>query len=153
MGSALLPSMRYARFLAPLVMVVAIIGCVAPATAPGAGETPDTTRPTIGLTPMETVPGDEGDAVTGEVPDRILADILADASDRSGVAEDAISVTRAESVTWSDGSLGCPERGETYTQAPVDGFHIVLDADGEQLDYRVGAGGGFKLCEGLRPGG
>ena len=89
----------------------------------------------------------------GEVPEAILDAILADAAQRSGVEADDIAVTRAESVTWSDGSLDCPEPGMSYTQALVDGYHVVLDADGEELDYRVTAAGSFVLCEAGRPAG
>ena len=57
-------------------------------------------------------------------------------------------------MTWPDGSLGCPQPGQVYTQALVDGYHVVLDADGDELDYRVGSGGSFNLCEnGLPRGG
>ena len=91
--------------------------------------------------------------MTGEVPDDTLAGILSDAAQRTGLPEDAIEVVRAEAMTWSDGSLGCPEPGMVYTQALVDGFHVVLDAGGEELDYRVGQGGSFRLCENGRPGG
>ena len=89
--------------------------------------------------------------MTGEVPDDIIAAILADAAQRTGVAVEAIEVVSAESVTWNDGSLGCPEPGMLYTQALIDGSQVVLDADGEELDYRVGSGGSFLLCENGRP--
>ncbi len=49
--------------------------------------------------------------------------------------------------TWNDGSLGCPEPGELYTQALVDGFQVVLEIDGERFDYRVGSGTDVRLCE------
>ena len=40
----------------------------------------------------------------------------------------------------------------SYTMALVDGYHVILVAAGEELDYRVGAQGGFRLCEnGGRP--
>ena len=89
--------------------------------------------------------------MTGEVPDDIIAAILADAAQRTGVDVGAIDVVSAESVTWNDGSLGCPEPGMLYTQALVDGSQVLLDADGEELDYRLGHGGSFLLCENGRP--
>ena len=85
--------------------------------------------------------------VTGEVPSDLLESIMADATSRVAT-ESSIIVVRAQSVTWSDGSLGCPEPGVSYTQALVDGYWVVLDADGQMLDYRVSARGGFRLCEG-----
>ncbi len=89
-----------------------------------------------------------GTPVTGEVkPAALLAEIVADAALRSGVAEADIVVVRGESVTWSDGSLGCPQPGMNYTQALVPGYWVVLDADGTEYDYRASARGFFTLCE------
>ena len=50
--------------------------------------------------------------------------------------------------TWNDGSLGCPQPGELYTQALVDGFQVLLEVDGEEFDYRVGSGTAVHLCAG-----
>ena len=83
--------------------------------------------------------------VTGEVPADLMDAILADAGSRS-TTRAAISVIRAQAVTWSDGSLGCPVKGMSYTQALVDGYWVVLDAGGQQMDYRAGRGGSFKYC-------
>ena len=91
--------------------------------------------------------------MTGDVPADVLAAILGDAADRTGVPEADIEVVRADAMTWSDGSLDCPEPGMLYTQALVDGFQVVLNADGEELDYRVVQGGSFRLCETGGPGG
>ena len=83
--------------------------------------------------------------VTGEVPADLMDAILADAGSRS-TTKAAISVIRAQAVTWSDGSLGCPVKGMSYTQALVDGYWVVLDAGGQQLDYRASVSGSFKYC-------
>jgi hypothetical protein len=69
-----------------------------------------------------------------------------DAASRSGVSPEAIKVLRAERVTWSDGSLGCPLPGMMYTQALVPGFRVILDAGGQVLDYHAGASGHLVLC-------
>ena len=91
--------------------------------------------------------------MTGEVPADVLAGIIGDAADRTSVPEADVEVVRAEAVTWSDGSLGCPEPGMLYTQALVDGFQVVVNASGEELDYRVGQAGSFRLCDTGGPGG
>ncbi len=62
-------------------------------------------------------------------------------------------VNSAKSVTWNDGSLGCPKPGQSYTQALVDGFQVVLEVDGEQFDYRSARGSSVRLCEGVIQGG
>ncbi len=91
--------------------------------------------------------------MVGEVPDDVLDPILAAAAERTGLAAAEITVVEAAQVTWPDGSLGCPEPGQAYTQALVDGYQVILDAGGEELDYRVGSGGSFRLCEGVPRGG
>jgi hypothetical protein len=91
-------------------------------------------------------PTSSGVPVTG-IPGDLLNAVLADASERTGQASDALVVTQAEAVTWNDGSLGCPEPGMFYTQALVDGYQIVVAAGDERLDYRVQSSGFFRLCE------
>lgn len=97
--------------------------------------------PTPPVTTIVTTPP----VVTGEVPAELMAAIMADAGTRN-TTKAALTVVRAQAVTWSDGSLGCPEKGMSYTQALVDGYWVVLDAGGQLMDYRAGTSGGFKYC-------
>ncbi len=76
----------------------------------------------------------------------MLQQIRADAARRVGVAVDTVKVMSAEAVTWSDGSLGCPEPGMLYTQALVPGHRITVDAGGTLLVYHANARGGFVHC-------
>jgi len=55
-------------------------------------------------------------------------------------------MVRAESAVWSDGALGCPEHGVMYTQALVNGYFVVIDAAGQNYDFRVDGRGNFRLC-------
>lgn len=71
---------------------------------------------------------------------------LADAVQRSGIDAAALRVASAERVTWSDGSLGCPQPGMLYTQALVPGYRIRIDAAGNTLDYHAGLRGAPRLC-------
>ena len=101
---------------------------------------------------LERIPGDriparETGSITGEVPEPLLEAVVADAARRSGVAPDRIDVIRGEALVWSDGSLGCGRPDEVYTQAPVPGYRIVVDAGGGLLDYRATRQGAFRLCE------
>jgi hypothetical protein len=57
----------------------------------------------------------------------------------------------AEERQWSDGALGCPEPGQAYTQAIVDGYQVIIDHNGQSFDYHASASGFFKLCTGFRP--
>ena len=66
--------------------------------------------------------------------------------DRTKIDRTKLTVLSAESVTWSDGSLGCPEPGMAYTQALVPGYRIRIQAGAEVLDYHAGRRGLPVLC-------
>jgi hypothetical protein len=71
---------------------------------------------------------------------------LDDAARRTKIDRTKLVVLSAESVTWSDGSLGCPEPGKAYTQALVPGYRIRIQAGAEILDYHAGRLGQLVLC-------
>ena len=50
---------------------------------------------------------------------------------------DQEQIVRAESATWRDSSLGCPEAGVMYAQALTGGVWLVLSHGGLDYDYRV----------------
>jgi hypothetical protein len=72
--------------------------------------------------------------------------VLADAARRTGRPIEEIEVVSAQSVTWSDGSLGCPQPGMMYTQALVPGYRVVIEVGEERYDYHASLRGGFSLC-------
>jgi hypothetical protein len=81
------------------------------------------------------------------VPDEILATIMDDLAIRADVNPDRIQIIRAESVRWSDGSLGCPQPDTMYPQEEIDGYWLVLLVDSQEYDYRITTSGYFLLCE------
>ena len=76
----------------------------------------------------------------------IVAAARADAARRTGLAPDALMLVDAQAVTWSDGSLGCPQPGRQYTMALVPGFRVRLRSPAELFDYHASARGGLVLC-------
>lgn len=76
----------------------------------------------------------------------LIGEVRALASEEAGVEPDAFEVEVAAEVTWSDGSLGCPEPGRAYTQALVDGYWVVLTNEGSTFDYRAGQEADFSRC-------
>ena len=70
----------------------------------------------------------------------------ADAAKRSGLPPAQIQVVKAESVTWSDGSLGCPRLGMLYTQALVPGYRLQLRVGSEIWNYHGSERGALALC-------
>ncbi|MFQ6027056.1 MAG: hypothetical protein ACE5Q6_06150 [Dehalococcoidia bacterium] len=81
------------------------------------------------------------------IPQEILETLTVDLGRRTEGNPEDISVAEGRAVTWSDGSLGCPQPGRIYTQALVEGFQVILSLQGQKYDYRVGNGGTFLLCE------
>ena len=82
----------------------------------------------------------------GQVPQAILDAILKEAAALAKVSREQLVIVRAQSVIWSDGSLGCPEPGMMYTQVLVNGYWVVIDAAGQKYDFRVDSRGNFRLC-------
>lgn len=105
---------------------------------PGSGRTTPTTSVTTSLS-----------SAKGEVPDEVLALVLADAADRSELAIQDLVVVREESVEWSDGSLGCPRPGHSYIESLTPGHWIEVVAGDRTFDYRTDDQGNFRLCDGL----
>lgn len=92
----------------------------------------------------ETGPTNEASGTQSMQP--MLDRIRADAAQRAGVAPDQVKVLSVESVTWSDGSLGCPEPGMMYTQALVRGYRVRVDAASTVLQYHANARYAFVHC-------
>ena len=78
----------------------------------------------------------------------LLPTLLADAAQRSGVPKDRLQVIRALAVTWSDGSLGCPQPGFAYTQALVAGWMVSIAVPSAlaPLLYHGSDRGGWLYC-------
>lgn len=87
------------------------------------------------------------DSTTDEVPNELLEKLIDDLMSNNAAARIDIEVLRAESLIWSDGSLGCGKAGEMYTQALVPGYRVILSHAGRQFDYRATEKGFFRLCE------
>jgi hypothetical protein len=114
-------------------IAVMIIGCSA--EDPGTqSERSGESQTAPQLTPDQTDTKDLADAA------------LADLATRLGLDRQSLKVASVRSVTWANGSLGCPEPGTSYTQALVPGFHVVLSDGAGQYHYHASAGGAPFLC-------
>ena len=80
------------------------------------------------------------------VDDPLTQAAVIDLAARLDVEESAITVVSVEEVTWSDGSLGCPEPDMMYTQALENGSLIVLEVDGTEYKYHSGVGRDLFYC-------
>jgi hypothetical protein len=126
-------------------------------TANDAAATVPSTDATDATTEPATAPATEAPMTTdspGSVPssgDALEAEAIADLAGRIGVDASAISVTRHDEVSWSDGSLGCPKPGFNYIQVITAGYLIVLTADGRDYEYHGKPGGSPFYCAAPRP--
>jgi hypothetical protein len=57
-----------------------------------------------------------------------------------------IELVEYQTVTWRDGSLGCPQPGLAYTQALVDGYRLQLQMEGVQYNYHGSTNGDPFYC-------
>ncbi|TCO45095.1 hypothetical protein EV646_109270 [Kribbella antiqua] len=117
---------------AGLVAVAMLLGACG--NESGAGEDP-TMSPTGSSSRPSASPG------AGPV-ELAKADLVA----RLGVDAGQVTVVSSEEMTWSDGSLGCPEPGMSYTQALIDGYRVILEADGKRYHYHSGGSRPPFLC-------
>jgi len=69
--------------------------------------------------------------------------------DITGLSADKITLVSTEAVTWSDGCLGVQRAGVMCTQALVEGFKIVLEADGKEYEFHTNQNGSSVV---LAPG-
>jgi hypothetical protein len=127
--------MRY-----PSVVLVAIVWCVSAAltgcSVSGTGSAASS-DPAPSVCPLPPA---------GE--NAILLDlVLADAACRANVPDTEVVIKVMSPVTWSDGSLGCPQPGMSYSQAEVRGWQATVVAGDTTFDYRIRGPGQYEICE------
>lgn len=88
---------------------------------------------------------------TGPVPTSVserpqVQAAIADVAAREGVDPSEVSVAGYTTLTWNDGSLGCPEPGRMYTQALVPGELLVLQIEERLFSYHAATGKTFAYC-------
>jgi hypothetical protein len=102
--------------------------------------------------PVEAVAAPAGQEVpTTAIPKEVRRAVVADAAKRFNVPESAVVLTRAEQVTWSDGSLGCPQPGFMYTHMLVEGFRVTAKTVEGELMYHTDSRGNVVNCASAAP--
>ncbi|MGN6218697.1 MAG: hypothetical protein ACTHNQ_04270 [Microbacterium sp.] len=136
--------MKAVRAAIIVIALLPLTACAAGGTVPESSSEPTASRP-----PFERVTPAPTDETTTGAPadvsqarwDAIVADLAA-----RGVTGTPVLVS-AVAVTWNSGALGCPQPGNSYTQAVVDGMRVIVDVDGTSYDYRFGRSDSPRLCE------
>ena len=126
-----------------LAALVVVAACSQSDSASGSGSIGSSASPS-GANGGASPSGANGGA---SLPAAIIEPIVADAATRLGVDPSMVKVVAAEARTYGDGSLGCPQPGEMYTQALVDGYQVIVEVNGTRLDYRGSGPGRFRICE------
>ena len=114
------------------------------ATGASAQESTGPTRKPVAV-PSSAPP--QGKLVTAEVPPDLIEKMRADLAQQAGIAASDAKVTRAESIEWPNGALGCPEPGQMYTQAIVPGYIVEFEHQGKTYSYHASTHGVFKQCK------
>jgi hypothetical protein len=135
------------HLLVALTAAALLAACGAADDDPGVGPPEDSA--TDGDEPTPDAP--EPDQDEGTDLDAAVEDAVADLAASAGVDASQVEVRTAEQVTWSDGSLGCPEPGMMYTQALVPGYRIVLAVDGTEVAYHGAEGAAPARCDDPQP--
>lgn len=124
----------------PLMLILALAGC----------PTEEEPRSPV-ADPVHTDEVGPG-GIAGELPPDLMEEVIQDAALQTGVPEDQIEVMAVHREDWEDGSLGCPEAFEDDDPTVAErggsaGWQVFIDADGQELDYRVAEHRFFVLCE------
>jgi hypothetical protein len=132
-----------------LALALSMLAACTPAnTLPAPGqEGPVQGAPPMDDTRLANPLPDQWTVRGGEVPAEFIEQAKADLAARRSIESGEIEVIRAESVTYNDGSLGCPSPDEMYTMALVDGYRVVLYYDTIEFDYRLSDTGALVMCD------
>jgi hypothetical protein len=74
-----------------------------------------------------------------------------DLAQRLSVPGTEIVLLQATSVTWPDGSLGCPQQGMEYAQVLTPGYLIRLRSGDREFEYHASKGTFVTYCENPSP--
>lgn len=129
------------------LIVVAIAGC--------AQSQPRESTDNKARQPVYREHGDPQVAPTGSpaapsnqpnAPEQLLQRMGEDLATRLGVKVSQIQVLVVEPVTWSDGSLGCPQPDRAYTAALTPGLRALFQHAGKTYQYHASERGQFLYC-------
>jgi len=71
---------------------------------------------------------------------------IADLAGRLGVDPRRIRLIESRSVTWPDGSLGCPQPDQSYSASQVEGYLVMISHEDRVFAYHAGSDASPFLC-------
>jgi len=139
-----------------IVLTVVLMATSACALSGDGAESPSPTptppagasSPPAGGTASPTALPGTGAALPDDIRTRpTVAAAIEDTATRENVPADDVVVAAWSPVTWTDGSMGCPKEGMSYTQALVEGELLILRTDTGIFQYHARTDGPFSYCE------
>lgn len=128
-----------------LLLLAGIPVFAAEPVAPGQGIAPPKRLPDP---IVATMPVPTGAPVNvASLPRELRTVVVADVAKHLNVSTNSVVLARAEQVTWSDGALGCPQPGMSYSQALVPGYRVVARTAERELVYHTDARTHAVRCE------
>lgn len=142
-------------FIAVIILIILSIAYLIFAPEKQYDQEPVTPTPKTSSAPNQTnqpqgMNPDYGTLTKDEeaIADKAIGKLL---NSGKGITPPMIKIISFEKKDFSDSSLGCPQPGQMYSQAIVSGYQVVLEAQGQQYDYRIGEGDNVILCENGSP--
>ncbi|WP_159619236.1 hypothetical protein [Ruania rhizosphaerae] len=137
------------RIAAIIAASLLLVGCGASAEDPdantlGPDDSTSAESTTDGAT-ADTDPQQSWDERYGDLSDQERA-AVEDLAERLSLPYYRIFPQPLEEVTWPNGAIGCPAPGQSYTQALVEGYRLILTHDGEEYAYHAAEDGELFYC-------
>ena len=129
--------MRRARFV--ITLLIFILAACAPQAQATQEQSLIVKRPTPIPTRLELPTATPTSAQANLTPAQRAA--ISALSGKLGLPPEKIKLVSTEAVTWPDGCLGVQRMGVMCTQAEVEGFKIILEADGKQYEFHTNQDG------------
>ena len=137
------------RTLLRLAVVLAVAVATTSACASSGDGDPDPTPTASSATPGTASPSPSGATATLPADLRTRPEVaaaIADTAKREDVDPAEVIIAAWSPVTFTDGSLGCPKEGMSYTQALVDGELLMLRVGTGLFQYHAKSGTPFAYC-------
>ena len=144
------PPLRLTAVL--VVLLLTTTACALSSDGPDATSTP---APAATTSDPSATGGTASDApspaASAALPDDLrtrptVVAAIADTAAREDVTPDEVVIAAWSPVTWTDGSLGCPRKDMSYTQALVEGELLILRVGAGLFQYHARSGGSFAYC-------
>ncbi len=78
------------------------------------------------------------------IADRAIGDLL---NSVEGLNPSMISVKSFETREFSSTALDCPQEGQMYAEVITPGYQVVLEAQGQEYDYRLDTEEAVLMCQ------